>query len=494
MMKNIQRLALAVAFGCLGLAAHAQSVDATFIAGQDTVYPGTDPQLGSWDRVRAIALQPDGRVVVGGSFTYIGMIEMDGLARLASDGTIDTGFTPPPLRAETIAVLPDGKLLVAGRFATVGGAPRPGIARLNANGTLDTSFAPGDWSNGGRTPNVAAFAVQADGRIVVAGNAYDATDMSVISLLRLNADGSVDTTFARPTIETYYGGISALALDANGKVLIGGRFSAINGQSRENVARLDADGSVDVAFNPGADGDVMALVPVAGGRIVAAGHFTTMAGSATGQVVRLDADGALDTTFDAGGFDAGVLSVAPAVDGSMIIAGTFMLAGGEPRNYVARLAQNGTLDASYALDVDYWAMSLAREASGKLFVAGGFLTAGGVARNHIARFNAHGDATGTLAAPGDVRWTFGGDAPQLARATLETSDDGTTWSAPVAGTPLAQGWSFAVSLPADRDVWVRARGVASGSFSNATWSLVEQKQALRASDVIFAHGFEAATR
>lgn len=494
MATNIQRIALAAAFGCASVAAHAQSVDATFIAGQDTLYPGTDPSYGTWDRIRAMALQPDGRIVVGGSFTYIGMIELPGLARLAPDGAIDTGFTPPPVRAETIAVLPDGKILIAGRFASAGGAPRPGIARLNANGTLDPAFAPGDWSNGGTTPSVSAFAVQPDGRIVVAGNAYDAASLSAITVFRLNADGTNDATFARPAIETYYGGVSALALDADGKVLIGGRFTAINGQARDNLARLDADGTLDAVFNPGTDGDVMALVPLPDGRIVATGHYTTIAGSEHGSVARLTADGALDPTFDAGVFDAGVTTVAPAVDGSLVVGGTFTLAGGEPRNYVARLAADGALDASYTMDVDYWAMSLARQIDGALFVAGGFVHAGGLERNHIARFNANGDATGTLAAPGDVRWTFGDAAPLFARATLETSDDGATWSTPVAGTSVARGWSFAVSLPVDHDVWVRARGVASGSFSNATWSLVEQKQRLRGSDTIFAHGFEAATR
>ncbi|MDC8014857.1 hypothetical protein [Tahibacter soli] len=494
MTKNIQRLALAVAAACVSLCAPAQSLDTTFIAGQDAIYPGPDPSAGSWDRVRAIALQPDGRIVVGGSFTYIGMIEMTGIARLAPDGAIDTGFTAPPVRADTIAVLPDGKLLIAGRFADVGGTPRPGIARLNADGTLDTAFAPGDWSNGGRAPNVAAFAVQPDGRIVAAGNAYDAADLSVISVFRLNADGTNDTTFARPAIETYYGGVSGFALDADGKVLLGGRFTSVNGQARDNIARLNADGSVDTAFNPGADGDVMSLVPLPDGRILAAGHFTTLAGSTNGNVVRIAADGQLDATFSAGPFDGGVTSVAPAVDGSLLVAGTFWTVGDTSRPFVARLGADGALDASYAVATGDWTMSLARQIDGKAFVAGGFVTVDGVARNHIARLAANGDATGTLAAPGDVRWTFGDAAPAFSRATLETSDDGTTWSAPVAGTPLARGWSFAASLPVDRDVWVRARGVASGSFSNATYSLIEQKRQLRGSDTIFAHGFEAAAR
>ena len=95
--------------------------------------------------------------------------------------------------------------------------------------------------------------------------------------------------------------VTALAVQADGKIVVGGWFTTLGGQPRNYIGRLNADGTLDTTFNPGADGYVSALAVQEDGKIVVGGDFTTLGGQTRHAIGRLNADGTLDTTFNPGG-------------------------------------------------------------------------------------------------------------------------------------------------------------------------------------------------
>src|SRR5437899_1708420 len=162
----------------------------------------------------------------------------------------------------SLAVQADGKILVGGRFTTLGGQSRNYIGRLNADGTLDTSFNPG--AGVVPYPDVYSLAAQADGKILVGGVYATLGGQSRNNIGRLNADGTLDTSFNPGANNSVY----SLAAQADGKILLGGLFTTLGGQSRNNIGRLNADGTLDTSFNPGTDHYVNSLAVQADGKIL----------------------------------------------------------------------------------------------------------------------------------------------------------------------------------------------------------------------------------
>ena len=155
--------------------------------------------------------------------------------------------------------------------------------------------------------------------------------------------------------------VSTLAVQADGKILVGGDFTTLGGggtgtTTRNRIGRLNADGSLDTSFNPGANGSVLALAVQADGKILVGGDFTTLGGGGTGTTTRnyigrLNADGSLDTSFDPGANDY-VCALAVQADGKILVGGAFTTLGGggtgtTTRNYIGRLNADGSLDTSF---------------------------------------------------------------------------------------------------------------------------------------------------
>ncbi len=168
---------------------------------------------------------------------------------------------------------PDGRVIIAGDFTTVGGVSRNRVARLNADGSVDAEFDPN--ANGTVVyGTVFSVSVQADGKILLGGQFTTVGGLSRNYVARLNADGSVDTGFNPNANGTVY----SLSVQSDGKILLGGNFTTVRGLSRNNVARLNADGSVDSGFNPNANDDVYSLSVQTDGKILMGGNFTTVGG------------------------------------------------------------------------------------------------------------------------------------------------------------------------------------------------------------------------
>jgi len=245
------------------------SLDATF--NSTGSLPGTViTDFGGDDRGFAVAIQKDGKIVVAGQSNAEGTIDF-AVARYNTDGSLDIAFNPTGNlpgtvttdfggddRGFAVAIQKDGKIVVGGQSdAEV--PPDFAVARYNRNGSLDVSFNPTGSLPGTVTTSFGgadqgnAVVIQKDGKIVVAG----VSNMSNFSVARYNRDGSLDVTFNSTgslpgTVTTNFGGTDtgvAVAIQKDGKIVVGGR-SFIGGNFDFAIARYNTDGSLDSIFNP----------------------------------------------------------------------------------------------------------------------------------------------------------------------------------------------------------------------------------------------------
>ena len=189
-----------------------------------------------------MTVQPDGRILVGGRFTAFNCTNgtsQSFVARLLADGSFDRSFVAQVDNSvEAIAVQADGNIVVAGSFGNVGGSARNGLARVGVNGRLGAGFNPN--LNAGAT--VFDITVQPDGRLLIAGNFTTVNGVARNNVARLNADGSLDMGFGSsdPAAGTN-GTVETILRRTNGGVLIGGTFTSVDGVPRARLARLQSD-------------------------------------------------------------------------------------------------------------------------------------------------------------------------------------------------------------------------------------------------------------
>ena len=366
--------------------------------------PGTDVPNNA---IAAIALQDDGRILIGGGFTLVNDKNRERLARLNSDGTLDAAFNPGSsinAGVNSLAIQSDGKVVLGGDFTMAGGTRRNRIARLNANGTLDTAFNPGGGPAGpyNGSLRVAAVAMQPNGKVLVGGDFSSFNGISRNRLARLNADGAVDISFVpwvgAPTVN-YAFQPAAFAVQPDGKILVGGNAAFGSGNDGNGLARLNADGSFDTSFHPdtisttGGDYAVISsLAQQADGKILAGGYFV-QSDTPRFLLIRLNANGSRDPNFPAAGGSAGVTSIVLQPDGR-ILAGGWHGAGG----WITRSNSNGSLDKTFNNGslADNSINSVLVQPDGKILVAGSFTTLNGAKINRIGRLNPDGSVDGVF--------------------------------------------------------------------------------------------------
>jgi uncharacterized delta-60 repeat protein len=287
----------------------------------------------------------------------------------------------------------DGKIVVAGNFTIAGSEPRGRIARLNADGTLDASFGAG---LSGVTNNcLTCVAVQNDGKILIGGSFSFVNGLPCRFVGRLNTNGSLDTNFEAALNNS----VNAIVLQNDGRILIGGSFTTVDGTPRGRVARLKPDGTLDTTFGTGlpgmADGAVMCLSLQEDGRLIAGGSFTTVNGISRNRITRFMPDGALDGTFlnELGGANNAIHTIAIQTDSKILIGGSFTNVNGATRNRIARLNTDGSRDTSFGValaEANSDVRSVVAQDDGKVLIGGLFTTLNGETRNRVARLNNDG--------------------------------------------------------------------------------------------------------
>ncbi len=350
--------------------------------------PTFDPGTGVNGYPLACAIQSDGKIIIGGGFTTYNGTAINRIARLNADGSLDGSFNPGTGANNSViscAIQSNGKIIIGGDFTSYNGTAINCIARLNADGSLDGSFNPAGQSVYG---NVETCAVQSDGKIIIGGFNLLPNVSGGNYIARLNADGSLDTSFNIGTGPDNM--VRTCALQSDGKIIIGGDFIYFNGTSAPRFARLNADGSVDTGFNPGwgLDGMVVRCALQSDGKIVIVGYFSSYNGTSRNCIARLNADGSLDTGFNPGlGAPNGVFTCAIQSDGKIIIGGGFTSYNGTSINCLARLNTNGSLDTGFnpGSGANGYVETCALQSDGNIFIGGGFFIYNGAARNGVAR-------------------------------------------------------------------------------------------------------------
>jgi uncharacterized delta-60 repeat protein len=418
-------------------------LDPTFGTGGKVITP-----IGSsaYNAVRAVAIQPDGKIVTAGN--VVRATYDFGLVRYNTDGSLDTTFgtggkVVTPIGNSTdiayaVAIQSNGKIVAAG--TTVGsGTYDFGLVRYNTDGSLDTTFGTGSkivTPIGSREDQAFAIAIQPDGKIVAVGYTNSYTGSSAnddFALVRYNTDGSLDTTFGTGgKVVTPIGSIGdvayAVAIQSNGKIVAAGYSQSDIYNTPENFAlvRYNVDGTLDTTFGTGGKvvtpiGDSysvargVAIQP--DGKIIAAGYTSgyTQDRYDDFALARYNVDGTLDTTFGTGGIvitpavtDDIAFAVAIQPDGKIIAAGY-----SAAQNYdftSVRYNTNGTLDTTFGTggivatsigpgndeDVAY---GVAIQPDGKI-IAAGYTYTGSSYDCALARYL--GTATTTVANAGDV--------------------------------------------------------------------------------------------
>lgn len=382
--KFLSRLVLAlfITFTTLAVIAGPGGVDTAF-----NVIPT------SW--VYSTLVGADGKIFLGGSFSTVGAVSRNGLARLYPDGTLDTTFSNSIAGGTSVYALlrqPDGKLLVGGSFFTLGsaGPSRQNIARLNVDGSVDGTF-----TNSAPNSSVYALALQSDGRILIGGQFYTVGGSNHYYIARLNTDGTVDNSFNAGNISG--AAVYAIAVQADGNILIGGSFGSFTtyGLSRNNIARLLTNGTPDISYQPSATAPVQAVYLQGDGRSLWAGAFTSLNNFSRYHVGRLNTDGSLDNSFTtpSGGANNTVYALTEDANNNIYVGGVFSAYNNAIHEGVARLYSDGTVDSTFNNTTNFavpQVRALAIQPDGKVLAGGEFFTFNSYGRTNLVRL--YGDA------------------------------------------------------------------------------------------------------
>lgn len=378
----------------ISLPSHAKALNS-----QVTIYgqPVAISNIGSLDlsfipgtgvsSINSIAIQNDGKIIIGGVFTSYDGTPRNRIARINTNGSLDLTFNPGTGADNDVYVVylqSDGKIIIGGTFTSYNGITRNNLARLNSDGSLDTGF------NTGTGPNtfVVATSVQPDGKIIIGGGFTSFNGVGTNSIARLNIDGSLDASFNSGA--GVNGTINAACIQTDGKIVISGDFTTYQGIARNRVARINANGTIDNTFLPGSGANNYVLVTSLqlDGKITLGGGFTSYAGASRNYIARINSDGSLDNSFSPGsGTNSQIESIALQDDGKLLMGGGFTSYNTVARNRIVRANVNGSLDSTFNIGsgTNGIVYSIAVQNDRKILIGGTFSSYNGIARNGIAR-------------------------------------------------------------------------------------------------------------
>jgi uncharacterized delta-60 repeat protein len=385
------------------------------------------PQLGSNAGVNSIQIESGGDVLVGGSFTVAQGAAADYLARFHKNGAADAAFNTavqPNGLVSTVSLGPDGQILVGGSFSKISGVDYPNLARLLSNGAVDPGL------NAIRPPNgsIANIALTPANTILISGSFTYANGSPSFYLGSLTSDGAADKSFASclsycASIEA---GVQSIAVQPDGKILLGGNFNTARGF--EYLIRCNADGSLDTTF-AGDHGPIVypkAIVPLADGRTLVGG---TASPDGKGFIRILKSDRSIDSSFPEVTIDGSVRCLEVQSSGQILVGGFFNSIAGQPRQNLARLNTNGTVDNNFDLPLGGVANTIKiDQSSGAIYVGGVFNSVADTATGPLVRLidstspNFHSTST----EGGSFKATLKTEPGRT--YVIETSDDLHSWT------------------------------------------------------------------
>ena len=344
--------------------------------------------VGFDNSVSKVVSLSDYKTIVLGNFSKFNGVSAPRITRLLIDGAIDPSFNVAGSGADGLIknaiVQLDNKIVIVGNFLNYNGVLVNRIARILPNGAIDVAFNTGVGFN----IQVYTLALQPDGKIIVGGNFTKFNGSTVNRLVRLFPDGTLDTSFniglgADAIVES-------VLIQPDGKVVVGGRFSVFNGVAHNRLVRLNTDGSIDASFTTGAgfDKNVYCIKIQSDSKLLVGGSFVNYKGSAAKRIIRLNADGSLDASFAIGsGFSNGdVRAFLIQPDGRVLIGGTFSgTYNGTAVKRLIRVLPTGAFDISFSANLNSTLYSMCFTPNHKLMIGGNFNSVSGVTKHRAAR-------------------------------------------------------------------------------------------------------------
>ncbi|MBO9582791.1 MAG: T9SS sorting signal type C domain-containing protein [Flavobacterium sp.] len=296
--------------------------------------------------------------------------KVDSLFNVLDDGQIGDGFDNT---VRTLLLEKNGTLIVGGDYQSLNGTPASYLTRLNTDGSIDESFNTGTGFNG----KIYASCLQSDGKIIVGGNFTSYNGISAGRIIRLNEDGSYDSSFNTMVAATT-GIVYDIALQPDGKIIIVGSFTKYNAITVNRVARLLSNGTLDSTFLTGSGStlNITHVKVLSDEKILLTGNFTTFNGIAANRIIRLNSNGTFDSGFNTGtGFNDDVNAIALQSDGKMVLGGNFTLFSNSIANRIIRLNEDGTIDESFVSGSGFskeGVQTIRINANGEIMVGGSF--------------------------------------------------------------------------------------------------------------------------
>jgi len=301
-----------------------------------TLDPSFNVGTGADNTVWSVAATKDGKLVIGGNFTSYNGNSVTRIARILPNGKIDTTFktgTGANNWVRIVIPVDSGKIIVGGEFTSFNNQTRPYLVRLRENGSIDSSFKYATGLNG----RILKARLALDGKILIGGAFTQVGAQPAFRICRLNRDGSIDTSFHSGTGSD--GEMRAFAFQPDGKTVIGGYTTSYNGTSKNRILRINSNGSIDSTFhNPSSSGPIYDVAMQPNGKFLVCGAFLTYDQKPYPYIVRLNSDGRVDTTFKTGlGPNDGVEYFSQKSTGEIYISGNFTTYNGIQKNRIARI-------------------------------------------------------------------------------------------------------------------------------------------------------------
>ncbi len=315
------------------------------------------PEYDGYGYADFVYVEDTGKVFfVGNSSLNDGTNSYSVVRRLNSDGSLDTSFSNLKFTGSNrfiraIGKQSTGKYVVVGQFSTVDGNNASNICRLNADGSFDASFSIGS----GFDSNVLGCQILADDSIICFGSFINYNGTTCARLCKLDSDGVLDAAFAANIqVINFDDVVFALTVLSNGKMYVGGNFT-------NRIMLLNADGTHDTSFDVGSgfNNRVSAIKVQSDNKVLVGGWFSELNGSPCNVgIVRLNTDGSVDTSFDSDG--TGFLDTSNIVqticiqsDGKILVGGWFNQYNGQQQGRIIRFNSNGTKDTSFVIGTGF---------------------------------------------------------------------------------------------------------------------------------------------
>ena len=518
------------------------TIDNTFKTG--TGFNGT---------TNGIVLQSDGKIIVTGGFTTYSGSSVNRIVRLNTDGTLDTTYKAGQTLqsafqypAVGLGIQSDNKVIAYGNFTSYSGSTRNRITRINTDGTLDTTFNPGAGFDridpvSGHLDGASERKIKIDsaGKIYVADAFTSYSGSAVYGLVKLNSDGTIDTTFDytgsavsgigynrwdTSTSSNRRGAVSSISITGS-SVAVGGYFHTWKEPVAAGIVRLDLSGSSYVgtrlhtfggfqyqSYNAtGQFASQVNVIKKIDTRYLVAGNFTQYNSSGSNRIIMLNSDFSRDSTFNIGtGFNASVYQIhyIPSTN-KILVTGAFTTYSGSTVNRIVQLNTNGTIDTGFASGLSGFNNDVScasTESNGKIVVGGAFTTYNGATQNRILRLNANGAVDAdfktnngvstlsanvyTVAVQTDGKIVFGGNLVNTYSGSLtstrifRTDASGAIDPTFKTSTGLNAGLIFAKQTP-DGKLMIIAEGT---TYSGSTINRIARLNASGAIDTTFKTG------